>query len=301
MSRCASTTCAAQEEACQRGGEEPSAGAPAVHREAHQRGREEPSAPAEQGDGSHMHWLTLVFSDPNEEMFFRRNTLVANKTLILVVGGLGLSCFVVLWATAARNGPHVTHALWTPWSIGVLTVLLMYLLTDRWDGFPMGGLAEEEIFLNRDDLCDQLSNSSPSWHYLVAASAYLASFGQALLYGLEPLADFEYAVWCLAGLLQLLIPFLLVYPPRNKMEVYFVNFVGYSALALGGYFGDRLRAICIGGLLLGTALTLGMALERVKRLAFLHVRRDKVRGSREGWASGVQGACLVRGRLSRVL
>ena len=275
MWRSASASCAAQDEACQGGREEPSAGAPAVHREAHQRGREEPSAPAEQGDGSHMHWLTLVFSDPNEEMFFRRNTLVANKTLILVVGGMGLSCFVVLWATAARNGPHVTHALWTPWSIGVLTVLLMYLLTDRWDGFPMRGLAEEEIFLNRDDLCDQLSNSSPSWHYLVAASAYLASFGQALLYGLEPLADFEYAVWCLAGLLQLLIPFLLVYPPRNKMEVYFVNFVGYSALALGGYFGDRLRAICIGGLLLGTALTLGMALERVKRLAFLHVRRDK--------------------------
>ena len=82
-------------------------------------------------------------------------------------------------------------------------------------------------------------------------------------------------MWCLAGLLQLLYPFLLAYPPRNKMEVYFVNFVGYSALALGGYFGDRLRAICIGGLLLGTALTLGMALERVKRLAFLHVRSDK--------------------------
>ena len=94
-------------------------------------------------------------------------------------------------------------------------------------------------------------------------------------------------MWCLAGLLQLLIPFLLVYPPRNKMEVYFVNFVGYSALALGGYFGDRLRAIYTGGLLLGASLTLGCALERVKRLAFLSVRRDKVRGSREGWASGV--------------
>ena len=275
MRRCASTTCAAQEEACQGGREEPSAGAPAVHREAHQRGREEPSAPAEQGDGSSMHWLTLVFSDPNEEMFFRRNTLVANKTLILVAGGMGLCCFVVLWATAARNGPHVTHALWTPWSIGVSTVLLMYLLTDRWDGLPMGRLAEEGISLNSDDLQLSTPNSSRSWHYLVAAGAYLASFGQALLYGLEPLADFEYTVWCLAGLLQLLCPFLLAYPPRSKMEVYFVNFVGYSALALGGYFGDRLRAICIGGLLLGAALTLGIALERVKRLAFLHVRRDK--------------------------
>jgi hypothetical protein len=274
MRRCASTTCAAQEETCQRGREEPSAGAPAAHREAHQRGREQPSAPAEQGDGSPMHWLTLVFSDPKEEMFFRRNTLVANKTLILVLGGLGLSCFVVLWATAARNGPNLTHALWTPWSIGVSTVLLLYLLTDS---DTMGRMPEEGLSLNRDELYGQpsTSNLSPSWHYLVAASSYLASLGQALLYGLEPLADFEYAVWCVAGLIQLLYPFLLAYPPRNKMEVYFVNFLGYSALALGGYFGDRLRAICIGGLLLGAALALGIALERVKRLAFLHVRRDK--------------------------
>ena len=274
MRRCASTTCAAQEEACQRGREEPSAGAPAVHRKAHQRDREQPSAPAEQGDGSPMHWLTLVFSDPNEEMFFRRNTLVANKTLILVVGGLGLSCFVVLWATAARNGPNATHALWTPWSIGVSTMLLLYLLTDS---DTMGRPPEEGVSLNRDELYGQLSTSnlSPSWHYLVAASSYLASLGQALLYGLEPLADFEYALWCVAGVIQLIYPFLLAYPPRNKMEVYFVNFLGYSALSLGGYFGDRLRAICIGGLLLGVALALGIALERVKRLAFLHVRGDK--------------------------
>ena len=274
MRRCASTTCAAQEETCQRGREEPSAGAPAAHREAHQRGREQPSALAEQGDGSPMHWLTLVFSDPKEEMFYRRNTLVANKTLILVLGGLGLSCFVVLWATAARNGPNVTHALWTPWSIGVSTVLLLYLLTDS---DTMGRMPEEGVSLNRDELYGQLSTSnlSPSWHYLVAACSYLASLGQALLYGLEPLADFEYALWCVAGLIQLLYPFLLAYPPRNKMEVYFVNFLGYSALALGGYFGDRLSAICIGGLLLGAALALGIALERVKRLAFLHVRRDK--------------------------
>lgn len=274
MRRCASTTCAAQEETCQRGREEPSAGAPAAHREAHQRGREQPSALAEQGDGSPMHWLTLVFSDPKEEMFFRRSTLVANKTLILVLGGLGLSCFVVLWATAARNGPNVTHALWTPWSIGVSTVLLLYLLTDS---DTMGRMPEEGVSLNRDELYGQLSTSnlSPSWHYLVAACSYLASLGQALLYGLEPLADFEYALWCVAGLIQLLYPFLLAYPPRNKMEVYFVNFLGYSALALGGYFGDRLSAICIGGLLLGAALALGIALERVKRLAFLHVRRDK--------------------------
>jgi len=168
----------------------------------------------------------------------------------------------------------VTHALWTPWSIGVSTVLLLYLLTDS---DTMGRPPEEGVSLNRDELYGQLSTSnlSPSWHYLVAASSYLASLGQAVLYGLEPLADFEYAVWCMAGLLQLLYPFLLAYPPRNKMEVYFVNFLGYSALALGGYFGDRLRAICIGGLLLGAALALGIALERVKRLAFLHVRRDK--------------------------
>ena len=233
-----------------------------------------------------MHWLTLVFSDPNEEMFFRRNTLVANKTLILVVGGLGLSFFVVLWVKAARNGPNMTHALWTPWSIGVSTMLLLYLLTDS---DTMGRPPEEGVSLNRDELYSQLSTSilSPSWHYLVAASSYLASLGQALLYGLEPLADFEYALWCVAGVIQLIYPFLLAYPPRNKMEVYFVNFLGYSALALGGYFGDRLRAICIGGLLLGVALAVGIALERVKRLAFLHVRRDKVRGSREGWASGV--------------
>jgi len=214
--------------------------------------------PAEQGDGSPMHWLTLVFSDPDEEMLFRRNTLVANKTLILACGGMGLSCFVLLWFAAAWNGPHVTHALWTPWSIGVLTVTLMYLLAAESDTM--------EIYTSR---------FSSSWHYLVAASAYFASFGRALLYGLEPLANFEYAVWCVAGLLQLLYPFLLAYPLRSKMEVYFVNFVGYSALALGGYFGDRLRAICTGGLLLGAALTLGNALERVKRLAFLHVLRDK--------------------------
>ena len=205
-----------------------------------------------------MHWLTHVFSDPDEEMLFRRNTLAANKTLILACGGMGLSCFVVLWFAAARNGPHVTHALWTPWSIGVLTVILMYLLAPESD---------------RMEIC--ASHFSSSWHYLVAASAYFASFGQALLYGLEPLTNFEYAVWCVAGLLQLLYPFLLAYPPRSKMKVYFVNFIGYSALALGGYFGDRPRAICIGGLLLGAALTLGNALERVKRLAFLLVLRDK--------------------------
>ena len=229
-----------------------------VQREAHQRGREGTSAPAEQGDGSPMHWLTHVFSDPDEEMLFRRNTLAANKTLILACGGMGLCCFVFLWFAAARNGPHVTHALWTPWSIGVLTVILMYLLAPESD---------------RMEIC--ASHFSSSWHYLVAASAYFASFGQALLYGLEPLTNFEYAVWCVAGLLQLLYPFLLAYPPRSKMEVFFVNFVGYSAFALGGYFGDRLRAICTGGLLLGAALTLGNALERVKRLAFLHVLRDK--------------------------
>ena len=205
-----------------------------------------------------MHWLTHVFSDPDEEMLFRRNTLAANKTLILACGGMGLSCFVVLWFAAARNGPHVTHALWTPWSIGVLTVILMYLLAPESD---------------RMEIC--ASHFSSSWHYLVAASAYFASFGQALLYGLEPLTNFEYAVWCVAGLLQLLYPFLLAYPPRSKMKVYFVNFIGYSALALGGYFGDRPRAICTGGLLLGAALTLGNALERVKRLAFLLVLRDK--------------------------
>ena len=113
MWRSASASCAAQDEACQGGREEPSAGAPAVQREMHRRGHEDPSA--EQGDGNPMHWLTLVFSDPEEEMFFRRNTLVANKTLILAVGGTGLSCFVLLWAAAARNGPHLTHALWTPW------------------------------------------------------------------------------------------------------------------------------------------------------------------------------------------
>jgi len=211
-----------------------------------------------------MHWLTLVFSDPDEEMLFRRNTLVANKTLILACGGMGLCCFVFLWFAAARNGPHVTHALWTPWSIGISTWLMygpggMLLPGNMW-GDTM------EIYTSR---------FGSSWHSLVAASAYFASFGQALLYGLEPLTNFEYAVWCVAGLLQLLYPFLLAYPPRSKMEVYVVNFVGYSALALGGYFGDRLRAICTGGLLLGAALTLGNALERVKRLAFLHVLRDK--------------------------
>ena len=244
-----------------------------------------------------MHWLTLVLSDPEEEMFFRRNTLVANKTLILAVGGTGLSCFVLLWAAAARSGPHLTHALWTPWFFGALTVILMYLCAA--DSDAMESLPEERSSPNRDGACRlsftvvdpkrQLytSSSSSSWHHLVAASAYLASFAQALLYGLEPLADFEYAVWCVAGLLQLVYPFLLAYPPRSKVGVYLVNFVGYSALALGGYFGDRLRAIYTGGLLLGASLTLGCALERVKRLAFLHVRRDKVRGSREGWASGV--------------
>ena len=169
MRRCASATCAAQEEACQSDREEPSAGAPAVQREAHQRGREEPSAPAEQGDGSPMHWLTLVFSNPDEEMLFRRNTLVANKTLILACGGMGLSCFVVLWFAAARNGPHVAHALWTPWSIGVVTVILMYLLAAEGDTMAAAST-------------------------IAAASAYFASFSQALLYGLEPLANF-----CRAG------------------------------------------------------------------------------------------------------
>ena len=309
MWRSASASCAAQDEACQGGRKEPSAGAPAVQREMHRRGHEDPSA--EQGDGNPMHWLTLVFSDPEEEMFFRRNTLVANKTLILAVGGTGLSCFVLLWAAAARNGPHLTHALWTPWFFGALTVILMYPCAA--DSDAMESLPEERSSPNRDGACRlsfavvdpkrQLytSSLSSSWHHLVAASTYLASFAQALLYGLEPLADFEYAVWCVAGLLQLVYPFLLAYPPRSKVGVYLVNFVGYSALALGGYFGDRLRAIYTGGLLLGASLTLGCALERVKRLAFLSVRRDKVRGSREGWASGVQGACLVRGRLSRVL
>ena len=285
MWRSASATCTVQGEACQSSREEPSTGAPAVQREEHWRGREEPSAPTKKGDGSPMHWLTLVFSDSDEEMFFRRNTLVANKTLILAVGGTGLSCLVLPWAAAARNGPH---ALWTPWSIGALTVILMYLLADR---DSMERLPEEGISPNNRDgapcTCRlsftevdpkrqrYTSNLCSAWHHLVAANAYLASFGLALLYGLEPLADFEYAVWCVAGLIQLLYPFLLAYPPRNKMEVYFVNFLGYSALALGGYFGDRLRAICTGGLLLGASLTLGSALERVKRLAFLHVRRDK--------------------------
>jgi hypothetical protein len=297
MWRSASATCTVQGEACQSSREEPSTGAPAVQREEHWRGREEPSAPTKKGDGSPMHWLTLVFSDSDEEMFFRRNTLVANKTLILAVGGTGLSCLVLPWAAAARNGPH---ALWTLWSIVALTVILMYLLADR---DSMERLPEEGISPNNRDgapcTCRlsftevdpkrqrYTSNLCSAWHHLVAANAYLASFGLALLYGLEPLADFEYAVWCVAGLLQLLFPFLLAYPPRSKVGVYLVNFVGYSALALGGYFGDRLRAICTGGLLLGASLTLGSALERVKRLAFLHVRRDKVRGSREGWASRV--------------
>ena len=88
------------------------------------------------------------------------------------------------------------------------------------------------------------------------------------------LADFEFWFWIGAGLVQLLLPFLLAYAPQSKMKVYLVNFVGYSVLALGGCLGDRLRAICIGGLLLGASLTLGIAHERGKRLTFLQASRE---------------------------
>ena len=201
--------------------------------------------------------LLLVFSDPDEEIHYRENTLVASKTLrprhfvlgAWAVFSIGLGCFVAMWVAAAWRGPNLTHALWTPWSIGVLTFILMYRGADS-------------------------KNYIHQTSYIAAGCAYLVSFAQALLHGMEPLADFEHAVWCVAGLLQLLCPFLLAYPPRSKMLVYLVNFVGYSALALGGYFGDQLRAICIGGFLLGASLTLGNALERAKRLTFLHVLRE---------------------------
>ena len=240
----------------QRGSEESSAGAMAAQREARERGREGPSAPDEQGDGSPMHWLTLVFSDPNEEKLFRRKTLITSKPFHMTMGGIGMSCFVAMWVAAAWRGPQLIHALWTPWSIGCLIVLLTY-----------AGADGDTIYI--------YIYTSSNCFVILPACAYFVSFALVLLLGMEPLADFEFWFWCGAGLVQLLLPFLLAYAPQSKMKVYLVNMVGYSVLALGGCLGDRLRAICIGGLLLGVALALGIALERVKRLAFLHVRRDK--------------------------
>ena len=102
--------------------------------------------------------------------------------------------------------------------------------------------------------------------------AFTANIALALLHGLEPIAEFEHAVWCVAGVLQLVFPFLLASPPRFKLCIYFANLVGYSVLTLGGYFGDVLRAACMGAFLLGTSLTLGNAIERAQRLSFLHAR-----------------------------
>jgi hypothetical protein len=214
-----------------------------------------------------MHWLTLVFSEPIEEMLFRRNKTSkqdgASKTLRLFVFSIGLSCFVGMWAAAALRGPSVIHALWTPWTIGVLTMTV-------WEYCDADSDTMENYKSNHFFICPSHVRQPTA-----AACTYLVSFAQALLHGLEPLADFEHAVWCVAGLLQLLSPFILAYPPQSKMRVYLVNFVGYSVLALGGYFGDRLRASCIGGLLLGASFTLGIALERVMQLRFQHSLASK--------------------------
>ena len=257
MSSATAGALAAQKKARQHGREEPSAGAVAAQHEVRQHGREEPCAQAEQGgDGRPMHWLTLVFSDPEEEMLFRRSVLVESKTTTLALFGIGLSFFVVMWVSTAWRG-QVIHALWTPWSIGVLTMTMT--------------LMSEHYTLNS---VFTVLPPAAELHPVAAGCVYFLSCAQAQLHGLEPLAGFEFAAWCGAGLLQLLIPFLLAYPPQSKVEVFLVNFVGYSVLALAGYFGERLRAICIGGFLLNSSLALGYAFERAKRLTFLHVRRE---------------------------
>lgn len=238
----------------QRGSEAP-ADALEPQREAHERGREGPSAPDEQGDGSPMHWLTLVFSDPNEEKLFRRKTLITSKPFHMTMGGIGMGCFVAMWVAAAWRGPQLIHALWTPWSIGCLAVLLTY-----------GGADGDKMYI--------YIYTSSNFFVILPVCAYLVNFALVLLLGMEPLADLEFWFWCGAGLVQLLLPFLLAYAPQSKMKVYLVNFVGYSVLALGGCLGDRLRAICIGGLLLGVSITLGIAHERGKRLTFLQASRE---------------------------
>ena len=187
-----------------------------------------------------MHWLTLVFSDPNEELRFRSQVYEASALVYYLMGSCVFITHTAMWLYTSV----AVHPLFSTWGACVLAMMTARV------GAPMDVASGTKVAL-----------SFGSW----IVSLFLVVTSKNFV-----LTDVELAVWCMTGDIHIVSSYLVAAPLKHKALIILMDVVGYTFLCLSGCYGNPKIGAAVGAFALFIGMAFGHGLERIQRLTFLY-------------------------------